>query len=173
MMPTLVLVKHRLPPSWDGAPVKWDRFEETIDVRICPPPKHAERCGCGSVEKPLIAKGVRDPLPGEMFASTKQKRGRHGTLMTLPVTVPAWPVFDLIAFHCPTCNTDEVWDMRSNEWWILDTEDYGPTGSTRPIEREWSGGLFDHLPPTETHTTKPTPTTTALAVASDTPSRDV
>ena len=34
-----------------------------------------------------------------------------------------------------------MWDVESDEWWVLDESDYGPAGSMPPPE--WTGGLFD------------------------------
>lgn len=143
----LTLVKSPLPRTWDGWQVKWDKFEESIDVQICPPPKDKRRCDCGSTREPLTARGWRQPKPGETTESTKRKMGRFGRWVYVPVMVPAWPRPELVAFRCPDCGQDEVWDMRTNEWWTLGPEDYGPDGSTRASE--WSGGLFDLLPADE------------------------
>jgi hypothetical protein len=88
---------------------------------------------------------MRQPLEGETFASTRAKTGRFGRVVHVPATVPAWPVFDLHAIRCARCDQVEVWDTRTDEWWLLGPEDFGPEGSERPAEREWSGGLFDLL----------------------------
>ena len=141
---SLVLVKHRLPPVWDGQRVKWDKFKPSPKTFICPPPPPT-RCDCGSGNAPLLASGSREPKPGEMTESTKRVMGRFGRWLERPTLVPAWPLRDLFAFRCPDCKTDGVWDMRTDEWWTLGPEDYGTQGSERPIEREWSGGLFDLL----------------------------
>jgi hypothetical protein len=143
---TLGLVKHRLPPIWDGWRVKWDAFEDVTDIHICPPPRSRERCECGSVTPRRIARGWRQPKPGEMFESTRRKMGRRGKWVHIPAMVPAWPVVDLHAFRCGDCGDTEVWDTRTDEWWTLGPEDYGPDGSVRPVEREWTGGLFDLIP---------------------------
>lgn len=140
----VTLVKHNLPLSWDGWRVKWGKFVAAIDVQICPPPKDRSRCECGSQDQPFVSHGWRQPKAGETFESTKPKTGRFGRTVHVPVTVPAWPVMDLILMRCRSCGADEVWDMRTHEWWTLGPEDYGPDGSTRPSE--WSGGLFDLLP---------------------------
>ena len=107
----------------------------------------------------MTARGWRQPKAGETVQTVEQRRGRHGRAIDLVVTKPAWPVVDLYAFRCPECHEDQVWDMRTDEWWTLDDSDYGPTGSVRPAPREWSGGLFDLLPadetPTETSRSKP------------------
>lgn len=147
--PMLALVKHRLPPVWDGNPVKWDPFKDE-QVTICGRGStrllKVARCDCGSTRSPLVAAGWRQPLPGETRESTHPKTGRFGRTVHVPTTVPAIPVRDLTAQRCPDCGLDTVWDMRTDEWWELGPEDYGPEGSTRPVEREWEGGLFDLLP---------------------------
>ena len=143
----LTLVKHRLPPVWDGASVKWEKFVTFAGMTICPPPK-VKPCDCGSVAAKSGAAGAREPEAGLMFQSTKPVWGRGGRKLHVPTMVPAWPVKDLYAFHCPDCGVDDVWDMRTDEWWTLGPEDYGPDGSARPVKREWSGGLFDLLPET-------------------------
>lgn len=140
---TLTLVKSALPVTWDGWRVKWDPFE-VLEIRICPPPKK-ERCDCGSTRTPLTARGWREPKAGETVESTRRKMGRFGRWVYLPTVVPAWPVVDLFLTRCRDCGVDSVWDMRTDEWWTLGPEDYGPSGSVRPVEREWSGGLFDLL----------------------------
>lgn len=142
MSATLTMVKHRLPPLWDGQRVKWGKFEPSAGIQICPPPNR-ERCECGSTTPPLIASGRRQPEAGALMQSHKRKMGRFGRWVYVPVDVPAWPVVDLCAFRCPGCGADDVWDMRTDEWWALGPEDYGADGSVRPVRREWSGGLFD------------------------------
>jgi hypothetical protein len=137
------LVKYRLPPIWDGWQVKWDAFEDPPAI-FCPP-RNPERCACGSVTPRQIARGWRQPMPGEMFESTRRKMGRSGRWVYLPTTVPAWPVIDLHAFRCVDCGETDVWDQLTDEWWTLGPEDYGPQGSVRPTEPEWSGGIFDLL----------------------------
>lgn len=145
--PPLTLVKHRLPPAWDGTPVKWDPFEEDRIV-LCGRGKWLEemRCECGSTRASLIAMGRRQPLPGETMETTRPTTGRFGRTVYVPTTVPAVPVRDLTAYRCQDCGLDTVWDMRTDEWWTLGPEDYGPEGSIPPVEREWSGGLFDLIP---------------------------
>jgi len=50
------------------------------------------------------------------------------------------PRYDLFATRCPACGEVSVWDMVSDQHWILDEADYAATGSW-----EWSGGLLDQL----------------------------
>lgn len=44
--------------------------------------------------------------------------------------------------------------MRTDVWWTLDEDDYGAAGSTYEW-REWTGGLFDLLPPEPTDSGSP------------------
>jgi predicted RNA-binding Zn-ribbon protein involved in translation (DUF1610 family) len=141
----LTLVKHRLPPLWDGVKVTWRPFKTADNYHVCPPPKKAERCPCGSTTPPLIASGLRE-RDGVELVTRPRKLKKSGRVIDVREEVPAWPVYDLTAFRCPECGQDEVWDQRTDEWWTLDENDYGPTGSDRPYEREWTGGLFDLLP---------------------------
>lgn len=149
--PALTLLKHRLPPIWDGNPVKWDPFEVPPIMFICRRssrrgPDDPARCECGSTRVRLVAGGWRQPLPGETMESSRAVQGRFGRTVHVPITIPAKPMRDLTAFRCADCGVDEVWDLRDDEWWTLGPEDYGPEGSARPVEREWSGGLLDLLP---------------------------
>lgn len=121
-----------LPPMWDGHRVEWRDQRLALEPHICPPPPPRACSNCGTNRPPLMWIGLRHPLPGETFESTKRKTGRWGTQLDVPVQVPAWPVLDLFAFRCPECPLDEVWDMRTNEWWELEPEDYGPEGSQHP-----------------------------------------
>lgn len=139
---TLELVSHPLPVAWDGRRVRWDRWEDALPVNLCPPPK-PDRCMCGSTRSPFTARGMRDPAPGSTMTVTRPKRGRFGRMVPVPRQIPAYPVYDLTAFRCPACGEVAVWDMESNEHWILDDSDYGPRGSRPPSE--WSGGLLDLL----------------------------
>lgn len=122
-MSALRLVSHPLPVAWDGREVKWSRWESTDGIMLCPPPK--ELCECGSTRSPFRAVGLRaaDTGPGRFTR-------RHA-------------LRDLYASRCPDCGQVSVWDMESDEHWVLDESDYGPDGSTPPPE--WTGGLFDLL----------------------------
>lgn len=133
-MKSLSLVIN-LPPFWDGAKVEWKREDAPTLTFICPPPKVKERCGaCKSAQPPVMWSGLRHPLPGETFESTKTKIGRWGHPVEVPTTIAAYPVYDLVAFRCPQCGNDQVWDQRTNEWWDLEPNDYTATGSARPAE---------------------------------------
>lgn len=132
---TLHLVSHPLPAAWDGRRVDWDRWESSLPVQMCPPPKD-ERCACGSSAKPYTARGLRHPTDGDRATADDLPRvGRRTALV--------WAIYNLHAFRCPDCGQVDVWDMASNEWWTLDESDYGPAGSVPPPE--WAGGLLDLL----------------------------
>lgn len=132
MPAALQLVKHRLPPLWDGYRVVWGQWSSALVVQICPPPELDACEGCGSIADRLIATGLRHPLPGETLPSTRTTTGRFGRPVTLPTTIPAYPILDLHAFRCPDCLRTDVWDQRTDEWWELGPEDYTDTGSIRP-----------------------------------------
>ncbi|MFP7833115.1 hypothetical protein [Marisediminicola sp. LYQ134] len=131
MRPTPIAT-FALPPRWDGHEVTWETMPVPTVSFICPPPEPRYCGNCGSFFPPLMVRGLRHPLDGETFDSTRAKTGRFGRTVHIPTEVPAWPVYDLAAFRCPTCPTDEVWDIRTDEWWELDLDDYGPAGSTHP-----------------------------------------
>jgi hypothetical protein len=132
LIPSLVL-----PGLWDGWEVTWEPMPEVGQIFLCPPPKDLERCSeCGTCAKPRMWSGLRHPQPEELFDSTREKLGRFGRTVHIPTRVPAWPVIDLYAFRCGDCAHDEIWDMRTDEWWDLEPEDYGPTGSNRPTNEK-------------------------------------
>jgi hypothetical protein len=132
--PHLRLMKHRLPPLWDGYRVRWDAFAPMGAMHICPPPDIDACESCGSIADRLIATGLRHPLPSETLESTRTKTGRFGRPVRVPTTIPAYPLRDLYAFRCPDCLGDDVWDQRTDEWWSLGPEDYTDAGSVRPDE---------------------------------------
>ena len=41
-----------------------------------------------------------------------------------------WIPTSIVAFRCPGCGLDEVFDMDTEECWTLDGSDYGDEGST-------------------------------------------
>ncbi|QGJ92721.1 hypothetical protein QDA04_gp51 [Microbacterium phage Megan] len=102
-----------LPALWDGLPVTWSPWEPHVHVFICdrsrrtvPPP---ERCpGCDRLWLPASCHGrMRMPLD-------------------------RWDIAYLVAWRCPECGHDEVFDWRTKESWSLGPEDYGPEGSVAP-----------------------------------------
>lgn len=129
---TLRLLEAPLPAAWDGRAVAWTPWGRALVVQICPPPK-AERCSCGSTDRPFTSRGLRDPdAEAAAVADALPRIGRRSPLV--------YPLYDLHAFRCPGCGEVEVWDQATDERWTLDESDYGPTGSWA-----WSGGLLDAL----------------------------
>lgn len=122
-----------LPAAWDGRGVVWDRWEEPLPVQMCPPPK-PERCACGSSRSPFTSRGRREPSQERTDAAEWMPR-LHTRGRRL-----VWSLYDLFAYRCPDCGEVSVWDMASDEHWVLDESDFGATGSWA-----WSGGLLDAL----------------------------
>lgn len=105
---------HRpLPALWDGPPVEWRLWEPYVPVFMCdrsrrtvPPP---EVCpGCGALWHPASSTGL-----------IKRPWERR-------------PMADLIAWRCPECGHDQVYDRHTDQSWDLDDTDYGPEGSIAP-----------------------------------------
>lgn len=99
-----------LPATWDGRPVKWHGWEAGPPVMICPP-RPRECCQfCGSLEAAVSNRGSRRVIEG---------RDRF--------------MASLYAYRCPTCRTDLVHDMATDETWELEDDDYATaTNPTRP-----------------------------------------
>lgn len=124
---------HPLPVGWDGCKVEWGAWERRT-VQLCPAPE--ARCTCGSTASPFTARGLRHPAAEDLARAEAIPRvGRRTPLIA--------PRYDLFATRCPNCGEVTVWDMVSDQHWVLDDSDYGPTGSWA-----WSGGLLD-LPLTD------------------------
>lgn len=133
---------HQLPPKWDGRDVDWRGWEVIRTSAEYGGRRHGqqEACeGCGSLGKHASNIGVLHPLTGEtqlqpVFKRTKPKgNGRPGTLYQAgEQEVPVKATVQLFAFRCPDCGLDTVWDMRTDEWWLLEESDYGADGSTDP-----------------------------------------
>lgn len=123
---------HPLPVAWDGRKVDWEPWERST-VQICPTPPRA-RCACGANASPFTARGLRHPASEDLARAEAIPRiGRRTALVA--------PRYDLFATRCPACGEVSVWDMVSDQHWVLDEADYGgATGSW-----EWSGGLLDQL----------------------------
>ena len=102
----LVHSRADLPVSWDGEPVTWsawDRGRTTLALHL---PVEQLACDqCGALDE-------RDTCAG-----------------TRTTEVPAHSSRDLHAFRCRHCGHDTVLDLRTNECWDLDPEDYTPDGS--------------------------------------------
>jgi hypothetical protein len=141
----LRLVKHRMPPSWDGRAVTWDPFVAASPMFICPPPPMYACEQCGSIEPRLVTTGLVGPAPGATFESVRVRTGRRGRPISVSATVPAWATRDLTASRCPDCLHTSVYDLRTDEHWDLGPEDYTDAGSVAPVVKRWTGGLFDLL----------------------------
>lgn len=128
----LASVRNDLPPKWDGRPVEWRGWTHGNSTMVFHAPR--ERCeGCGSSNEPSVNPGVTDPDPGETYTYEPIKKTRSGREYIGPATTTAarrW--VRIVAFRCPDCGRDEVWDKRTDEWWTLDESDYGSDGSADP-----------------------------------------
>lgn len=132
-----------LPALWDGHAVGWT-LQAPVEGRIfiCPPPKQRDRCpGCGLGTEPVVWRGLVHPLEGETVMRSVTKTLKSGRKYSVDEPVPAWATLELICWRCPNCRVDQVWDMRTDETWILGPEDYGPLGSNPPTPAD-EGRLF-------------------------------
>lgn len=72
---TLQLRAHDLPPSWDGAPVDWEPWDNS-SVTLCVRGSHRERCHrcehCGSNASPMTAHGIRR-IPHGLWGAKKKE----------------------------------------------------------------------------------------------------
>ena len=130
--------RHDLPPRWDGRIVKWSEWD-TSPTFVCGPrgPVRVSRCeGCGSTASRATSRGTVCPLAGDTYESERPvvKRTRSGREYQAGVQIVTanWrhPVTSLVAFRCPRCGLDEVYDLDTEECWTLDGSDYGDEGST-------------------------------------------
>ena len=105
----LVRAVNDLPVLWDGRPVTWGRWHEATQPSHLP----EEVCEkCGALGPQRHAFGRRVPLPGPDDPT------------------PSRPLIELMAQRCTSCDADSVYDMVTEEEWLLGPEDYGDTGST-------------------------------------------
>ena len=115
--------RNDLPPKWDGRRVDWSEWN-TDPMFVCVRPAS------------LAPRGTVYPLDGEMFEThePRVKRTRSGREYQAGVQIVTanWrnPVTSIVAFRCPGCGLDEVFDMDTEECWTLDGSDYGDEGST-------------------------------------------
>lgn len=124
---------HDLPVSWDGENVEWRPWCDLKSTLALHLPAEDLACRrCGTVDPPLICFGLRQPKPGQMFATDHLKTTRSGHVYVITHDVPAWPVIDLIATRCRHCAHDTVNDLRDNTTWDLDPGDHGAAGSNAP-----------------------------------------
>lgn len=132
--PTLRLlpVRRDLPALWDGRGVEWKGWTSGVttarfhDLK----PRCCERCASRGEES--LNLGVVAPLPGATFDVHIARRLPSGREYLRTVAKDAWPIVQLVAFRCPDCRLDTVWDKETDEWWTLDESDYGDEGSTDP-----------------------------------------
>lgn len=131
----LKLIGQDLPPSWDGEPVRWSQWKSGPELIICPTPPltdiACDQCGVIDTTKSLLCWGQRmENGPQEDRVLRQLPSGRTYWRNT---TRPATWVRDLVAYRCPHCKHDRVWDKRTDEWWDLDESDYVPAGSYPPV----------------------------------------
>lgn len=124
--------EHDLPPFWNGRAVLWRGWEDPEPgvTFICPPPKERHVCeGCGSTQEWVVNRGevaVWPSLTHDDLRRENENRQRLGSLAHKRKPRSLWR---LRAYRCPDCHLDTVWDMDTDEWWVLDHTDYGPEGS--------------------------------------------
>jgi predicted RNA-binding Zn-ribbon protein involved in translation (DUF1610 family) len=128
-----IVAKARdLPPRWDGHRVEWrpwTSLRTTMRLHSKPEPCPS----CGSTADQASSAGTLHPLLGEMVEVTRMKRTkRSGREYSVRAQRPATAYLALFAYRCPDCGLDTVWDTRTDEWWELGPEDYGPDGSHDP-----------------------------------------
>lgn len=126
--------KFDLPPKWDGLIVDWGHWSETrTTLALHMKPEDLACRECGSVDESMVCHGRRRPEPGTVEKVPVPKRTRSGKPYTRMEEHPARAVMDLAVFRCRHCEVDHVWDMRTDEWWKLEPEDYTAEGST-PVD---------------------------------------
>lgn len=92
--------------------------------------------GLRSTASRATSRGTVYPLAGDTYESERPvvKRTRSGREYQAGVQIVTanWrnPVTSIVAFRCPGCGLDEVFDMDTEECWTLDGSDYGDEGST-------------------------------------------
>lgn len=128
----LKLVGHDLPPFWDGERVKWEPWSTGAQIIICPPPPltaiACDQCGVIDQTKTLLCFGKRLETGEQQTSELRQLPS--GNSYTRTTTRPPRHVRDLVAYRCPHCGHDRVWDKRTDDWWDLEPHDYEDTGST-------------------------------------------
>ena len=128
------LIGRDLPPSWDGETVRWSRWKSGPELIICPTPPLTEiacnQCGVVDATKSLLCWGQRMETGHQENRVLRQLPS--GRTYWLNTTRPATWVRDLVAYRCPHCKHDRVWDKRTDQWWDLDESDYSSEGSYGP-----------------------------------------
>lgn len=122
-----LLREHDLPPRWDGLAVVWDGWQTQIEAFVCPPPKPTCCTVCGSLADPVTNRGRVARVPAVTHERIREHDEKRAHLAGRP---PA--LHRLVAFRCPDCRHDQVWDTDADETWDLDHTDYGPDGSRAP-----------------------------------------
>jgi hypothetical protein len=124
--------RNDLPNSWDGEPVEWTGWTAHRSTMIYHAPPDVFCCRqCGTVDERLINFGKRPPETAT-YPSTRTRTTRSGRTYEQEIEVPSWPVVDLVASRCRHCRHDVVTDLRTDQVWDLEDEDYGPDGSNPP-----------------------------------------
>lgn len=134
----VALRENDLPPKWDGFVVAWQGWRYVRAAFICPPRVEVcEGCGMPTMERGFPAWSVNQGLVADSrrltlddFAYEEANRAR----------LPEWARhkaprhwrISLQAFRCHSCSLDTVWDMNTQETWVLDYTDYGNDGSAAP-----------------------------------------
>lgn len=115
--------QHDLPPKWDGITILW-RAWATIHSSMRFHAKPEKCVECGSIAERAVAAGS---VPLAECASLSMSRVEGEWVRTLTPAPGHW--FRLVAFRCPDCAHDTVWDVDRDEWYDLDFQDYGDEGS--------------------------------------------
>ena len=105
----LVHSRADLPISWDGEPViwsEWDKGRTTLTLHLPVDQVACDQCG---------ALDDRDTSTGTRVTGWAKRPSR-----------------DLHASRCRHCGHDTVLDLRTDECWDLEPEDYMPDGSQPP-----------------------------------------
>lgn len=132
-----LLREHDLPPRWDGLAAVWDGWHmpPADPVFICPPRAvHASCCeGCGSTATQPMNRGRVARVPAVTHDRIREVDAARDRLPAgQRHRIPGKALHRLVAFRCPDCQLDVVWDMDTREWWTLDHTDYGSEGSVTP-----------------------------------------
>ncbi len=128
-----------LPQRWDGDHYLWDPWQQgvpsSLDIHMAAD-NDPNRCdACGTEALPHWAFGTRQPSAGEVVEVHRLRRTRRTRREYLITDYErARPTRTLYATRCAWCGHTEVYDLTSDEHWILDDTDYGPEGSRRPTD---------------------------------------
>lgn len=126
--------RHDLPPLWDCEPVMWHgwsppEMRTTLAFHL---PADALACNqCGAIDENYCNFGSRVPQT-DTEPEIVARYITPGNLDEVVRLVPARPVRNLVAFRCRHCCHDRVHDLRTNQTWDLEPDDYTDAGSTPP-----------------------------------------